>query len=69
MRRKEGVGKSRVVKASHPRFSILKSGTELVIKAPIGAATANDGSATIHSALSIDGHVKNNKQRTVKGLC
>ncbi len=53
-----GVGKSRVVKAIHLRFSFLKRRKELLIAAPTGVAAANIGGATIHGALSIQDRIQ-----------
>ncbi len=54
VRREGGVGKSKIVKAIHLGFSVLKRRKELLIAAPTGAAAANIGGTTIHGVLSID---------------
>lgn len=53
IRVKKGVEKSRFVKAIYLGFGFLKKQKELLIVAPISAATANIGGAIIHRALSI----------------
>ena len=58
VKEEERVGKNRIVKTIHLRFSFLKSQKELLIAAPIGAATANIGSATIYGALSVDDYIQ-----------
>ena len=68
MRGVGSVRKSRIGKAIHLRFSFLKRRSELVITVLTRAVAANIGGAIIYVALSIDGHVKNKKKRTVKGL-
>lgn len=56
------------MKAIYLEFSFLKRRSELVITAPTEAVADNIGGITIYCASSIDGCVKNNKQRVVKSL-
>ena len=67
VKREGGVGKNRIVKAIHLRFSFLKRRKELLIAAPTGAAVVNIGDATIHKALNMDDCIQK-QQRLAKGL-
>ena len=65
--RKEGrVRKSRIIEAIQLGFGLLKKRSKLLIAASTRASAADIGGVTIHRALSIDGRVKNKKQRIVK---
>lgn len=66
IRKKGGVGKSRVIKAIYLRFNFLKRQSELLIIAPTNAAMANIRDATIHKTLSIDKRVQSKKRRMAK---
>ena len=54
IRRKKGVGKSKIVKTIYLGFGFLKRQKELLIATPIRAAIANIGNVTIHRVLNIN---------------
>lgn len=56
------------MKAIYLGFDFLKKKFELIIAAPTRAAVANIEGTIIYSSLSIDGYLKNKKQRIVKSL-
>lgn len=66
IRKKGGVGKSRVIKAIYLRFNFLKKQSELLIIAPTDAVMANIRDATIHKTLSIDKRVQSKKRHMAK---
>ena len=58
IKRKRRVGKSKIVKAIHLRFSFLTRQKELLIATLTRATAANIGVATIHGALNINDHIQ-----------